>query len=83
MLEAHRKVLKHFIDEDINTINMYWGYKGDFVLKLVVNSPDTSERIEDFCRTLDVEVKVIYDRATRTENVFIVEVDDDVIKLKE
>lgn len=48
MFAVHREIIKEFIDEPISTINMYWGYKGDFVLKITTKDPTLAFEIEDF-----------------------------------
>jgi hypothetical protein len=48
MFDTHREIIREFIDEDISTINMYWGYKGDFVLKITTKDPTLAFEIEDF-----------------------------------
>lgn len=83
MLTGHREVIKNIIDLDISTINMYWGYKGDVVLKLVTSSLKVANEIVNQGHLQELSVNIKHDTSTKTYWVFCVEVDDDVIKLKD
>ncbi len=82
MLNQHKLIIKTFIDEDIDTINMYWGYRGDFILKLVLSSVSLVDEIEAFCKANDIEVVVKSQISTKNFAIFCIVVDEDVYKLK-
>jgi hypothetical protein len=82
MLKEHKQILEKFIKADIETINMYWGYKGDFILKLTVKNPNLVNLIEDYCKQIGVDCVVKHETSTGWFNLFCVAIDEDVYELK-
>lgn len=83
MFEEHKSIIKEFIDDDISTINMYWGYKGDFVLKIATKDPNVAFTIEDYAKDeLEIEAVTKQETGTGLFNVFCIADDPDVYDLK-
>ena len=77
MFDAHREIIKEFIDEDISTINMYWGYKGDFVLKITTVDPILAFDIEKFAEEeMGIEAVTKQEPRTGLYDVFCIAVEN-------
>lgn len=48
IFEKHRKIIKEFIDDEIDAINMYWGDDDDLVLEITTQDAILAFEIEDF-----------------------------------
>ena len=83
MLPEHRQIIAKFISYDIDTINMYWGYKGDYILKLTVKDPNLATAIEDYCKTIDIQTNTKFNESrNKMFTVYCIAIDEDVIPLK-
>ena len=83
MYEAHKEIIKEFIDDDIFTINMYWGYKGDFILKITTPEPITAFAIEDFAiQELGIEAVTKQETTSGMYEVFCVAIDEEIYNTK-
>ena len=83
MLELHKQLIKNIIDLNPESINMYWGYKGDYILKIATLSLETCTIIEHKAIALGLTVKVEYDmKGTKNYFLYCVAEDVEVYKLK-
>lgn len=82
MLKQHKKILETFITTEIKNINMYWGYRGDYVLKLEVSEESLANAIAHYCDSLGIECKIRFEPAMSRYNVFCIAEDGDVYTLK-
>ena len=83
MFEAHRKIIKEFIDEDISSINTKWGCRGDYVLQLTVTEVALANRIIAFANSLNIETFVKHNiKSNLMYEVLCIVEDDDIPKLK-
>jgi hypothetical protein len=83
MLKEHRQVITKFISYDIDSINMYWGYKGDYILKIITKDVNLTTEIEDYCKDLNIQsVTKFNESSNRMFTIYCIAIDEDVILLK-
>ncbi len=76
-----KSLIKYAIELDISELECKLGYKGDAILRLSSSNKNTIERIEVFCKNLDIEYNTLYNNRKISSDVFCI-FNTDIYKLK-
>jgi hypothetical protein len=83
MKRKHREIIRTFIDDEIRELNVYSGYKGGIVLKILTISADVVSRLQEYCTNIEIECRVKHNQHLAAYEVFCVVEDEDVYSLKD
>lgn len=83
MKQAHREIIRTFLDDAIHELSIYSGYNGGIVLKITSGDLALTQRVQEYCNRLDdVECNVKHNRNIALYEIFCVVPDDDIYALK-
>lgn len=86
MLQANMKsMIKYTIELDIDYLEIFLGYEGDKVLKLMTKKKEVTALIESYAKNLDLDCKIEYELIGKygpSYNIFIGVEDSTIFKLK-
>lgn len=83
MKQAHRDIIRTFLDDAIHELSIYSGYNGGIVLKISTGDLGLTQRVQEYCAPLDdVECNVKHNRNIALYEIYCVVADDDIYALK-
>ena len=82
MFDVHRDVLSKFIHhQSLKDITTYYGYRGDYLLKMTTHDGIFIELISNYCEMKSIDY-VVKQNIVDGYEVYIIAIDDDVIPIK-
>lgn len=82
MFQLHRKIIQHFITDDIKDISTYGGYRGDYILKITTKYMPLAEKIALFCEGIDGEAVIKENKNLLNYEIYCIAKDTEMYTLK-
>lgn len=80
--EIHRKIIHFAIDLDIGSVNMYAGYKGDSILKIITKSKSVVLKIREYSLASGINDVVVKERLDPQQfEIYCIAKDEELYKL--
>ena len=84
MLTTQQKaLLKEFIDQNIYSVDTYYGYKGDVILRIRTASETLVSSVISYCQQNNIESNTLKNFNLALYEVFIIGKDKDIYSLKD